>query len=304
MTYLECYINGEYEPVWNELQALGPVVRQEHLYADALSVARETMRRVRRNIEELIQRLIDLGFVFGYDRHLMHFVQGIREGTMDWTDYLGSLDWLRQQSPLFLPATLMEDQLTFKVRYQPNLDPDAFRWEWRADPTNPPVMRDYLDELEQEIGPVPLSIRAWYEEVGAVNFYGYHPRWPKMSDCDPLQVCVLDKQWRIHVETAEDGNQGFAFAEDALFKAEVSGAGGPYSFHIPDACMDARLDPWVPSPKKYGSGFTFVEYLHWSLLQWAGFPGLAGRSAIPLWPDDVIPPLEDIAMLTKDLIAF
>ena len=142
MSYLERYMNGEYEQVWDDLLELGPVVRQEHLYADALAVARETMRRVRRNIEELIQRLIDLGFVFGYDRHLMHFVQGIREGTMDWTDYLGSLDWVRQQPPLFLPATLMEDQLTFKVKYQPNLDPDAFRWEWRADPsTDRPALK-------------------------------------------------------------------------------------------------------------------------------------------------------------------
>jgi hypothetical protein len=304
MTYLERYTNGEYEPVWNELQALGPAVLQEPLYSDALAVARETMRRTRRNIEELIQRLIRIGFVFGYDHHLMQIVRRIHEGLMDWTDYLESVDWVRQQPPFFFPATLMEDQFTFKVRYQPNLDPDAFRQEWRADPTNPTVMRDYLDELEQEIGPMPLSIRAWYEEVGAVNFYGYHPRWPKMSDCDPVQVCVLDKQWRIHVETAEDGNQGYAFAEDTLSKAEVSGAGGPYSFHIPDACMDARLDSWVPSPKKYGSEFTFVEYLRWSLLQWAGFPGLAGRATFAAWPEEVPPPKEELAMLTKDLIPF
>ncbi len=148
MSYLERYTSGEYESVWEELQALGSAVRQGPLHSDAIAVARETMRRVRQTIEILIQRLIRIGFVFGYDRHLMHFVQGIWEGTMDWTDYLGSLDWLRQQPPLFLPATLMEDQLTFKLRYQPNLDPDAFRWEWRTDPTNPPVMRDYLDELE------------------------------------------------------------------------------------------------------------------------------------------------------------
>jgi hypothetical protein len=206
MTYLECYINGEYESVWEELQALGPAVRQESVYSDALAVARETMRRVRSTIEELIQRLLSIGFVFGYDRHLMRMVQSIREGSMDWTDYLGSLAWVQQQPPLFLPATLMEDQLAKMLRYRLTHDADAFRREWRADLTNPPVMGDYLEELDQEYGPVPLSIRAWYEEVGAVNFFGYHPRWPSMADSDPLQVCALDKQWRSHIESTSDGS--------------------------------------------------------------------------------------------------
>lgn len=302
MSYLERYTNGEYELVWDELQALRSAVRQEPVYSDALAVARETMRRVRSTIEELIQRLLGIGFVFGYDRHLMHFVQSIRAGTMDWTDYLGSLAWVQQQPPLFLPATLMEDQLAKMMRYKLAHDADVFRREWRADPTNPPVMGDYLEELKQEYGPVPLSIQAWYEEVGAVNFFGYHPRWPAMSICDPVQVCALDKQWRTHVESTSEESLIFYFAEESLLKAEVSGAGAPYAFTIPDASADGHLAPWILSPK--GSEFTFVEYLRWSLLTWAGFPGLAGRSAIPLWPDDVIPPLEDIAMLTKELIPF
>ncbi len=302
MSYLERYTNGEYELVWDELQALESAVRQEPVYSDALAVARETMRRARSVIEELIQRLLGIGFVFGYDRHLMHFVQSIQAGTMDWTDYLESLAWVQQQPPLFLPATLMEDQLAKMLRYKLAHDADLFRREWRADPTNPPVMGDYLEELEQEYGPIPLSIQAWYEEVGAVNFFGYHPRWPAMSICDPVQVCALDKQWHTHVESTSDGSLIFYFAEERLLKAEVSGAGAPYAFTIPDANADGYLSPWILSPK--GGPLTFVEYLRWSLLKWAGFPGLTGRGTILAWPGDAKMPLDDLAVLTKDLPLF
>src|SRR5260221_13151377 len=86
MTYLERYTNGEYEPVWNELQALGPAVRQEPVYSDALAVARETMGRARHTIEELIQRLIRIGFVFGYDHPLIPLRRATSIGIDDSAD--------------------------------------------------------------------------------------------------------------------------------------------------------------------------------------------------------------------------
>jgi hypothetical protein len=64
--YLERYLAGEYEQVWDELVALGASVREEPLYGDALAVAHETMRRVRFNIEALVPRLEALGYEFGY----------------------------------------------------------------------------------------------------------------------------------------------------------------------------------------------------------------------------------------------
>lgn len=288
--------------MWDELLALGSDVRLEPGYSDALTVARETMRRARKTIEELIQRLLSLGFVFGYDQHLMHIVRRIQQGTTNWTDYLGSLDWVRQQPPLFLPATVMEDELIFAVRHQLTHDADVFRQERRDDPTNPPVMVDYLHELERDVGPVPLSIRAWYEEVGAVNFYGYHPRWPSMSYCDPLQICVLDQQWRAHVEMASDRSLVFFFAEDQYFKDNVSGAVTPYAFTIPDTNTDAVLFYRAAFPQ--GAPLTFVQYLRWSLLHWAGFPGMAEWDAFPGWPDSVTLLQDDLAVLTKDLTPF
>lgn len=64
--YLERYLRGECEAVWDELVALGAGVREEPLHSDALAVARETMRRARANIETLIPRLRELGYEFGY----------------------------------------------------------------------------------------------------------------------------------------------------------------------------------------------------------------------------------------------
>jgi hypothetical protein len=65
-TYLERYLSGEHERVWDDLVTLGAAVRDEPAYTDALAVARETMRRARHNIEVLIARLTALGYEFGY----------------------------------------------------------------------------------------------------------------------------------------------------------------------------------------------------------------------------------------------
>jgi hypothetical protein len=43
--YLERYMAGEYERVWDELVALGAEVREEPLYSDALAVARDDEAR-------------------------------------------------------------------------------------------------------------------------------------------------------------------------------------------------------------------------------------------------------------------
>ena len=66
MNYLKRYQNGEYERVWDELQALGADVRKELHYPQALEVAAETMRRVRGNCELIVSRLKSAGYTFGF----------------------------------------------------------------------------------------------------------------------------------------------------------------------------------------------------------------------------------------------
>ena len=61
------YVNGEHEAVWEELSILGSNVRRLQHVDDAISVARETMRRVRVNCQTLILRLETLGWRFGHE---------------------------------------------------------------------------------------------------------------------------------------------------------------------------------------------------------------------------------------------
>ncbi len=65
-SFLERYLAGEHEQVWDELTALGEAVYEASLYEEARAVACETMRRARHNIEHLIPRLVALGYQFGY----------------------------------------------------------------------------------------------------------------------------------------------------------------------------------------------------------------------------------------------
>jgi hypothetical protein len=62
-TFLSRYLKGDHKDVWEELQTLGEIV-EEPLRSDALAVARETMRRVKINLEIIVQRLRKLGFEF------------------------------------------------------------------------------------------------------------------------------------------------------------------------------------------------------------------------------------------------
>lgn len=62
--YYQRYCQGEHQSVYRELVALQEQVFAPEVYEDALRVAREMMRRVRQNIQTLIERLPELGYVF------------------------------------------------------------------------------------------------------------------------------------------------------------------------------------------------------------------------------------------------
>ena len=68
-TFLERYLRGEYEQVWDDLYADGAPAPHGALLEDALAVAQETMRRVRGNIQLLIPRLEGMGYRFGVYPH-------------------------------------------------------------------------------------------------------------------------------------------------------------------------------------------------------------------------------------------
>jgi hypothetical protein len=289
MTYLERYLNGDYEQVWEELLDLGTTVRTDPLYPDALAVARETMRRVRKNVEVLIHKLTHLGFVFGYDYLLLAPLSRAHQG-LDWRAYSDLVFWVQEQPPVFLPGNLLEEALADEMRnnYAFDIHPEeeaaAYRQAWRADPMSPPDMQQYLKRLEQEIGPMPLSVQAWYEEVGAVNFYGYHAGWNAlvrsfhptlyeegvldhlllMAYCDPLQVRGLDEKLlsELYLYHQPEKPYELRFASDSYLKNYQSGAGTTYFFELPDARADAVL--WDP---QFEGQITFVQYVRRSLLR-------------------------------------
>jgi hypothetical protein len=213
MNYLERYQNGEYEQVWKELQDLEANVRNEPYFTPAQEVARETMRRVRRNCERIISRLQGFGYVFG----------------------------------------------TF---------PDGKRRSGRVAPLTPPSekMQAACDELESEAGPLPLSLVAFWQEVGAVDLVGMHRSWP--TGLDPL---VVDPPEGPLAELYDEDEETYvSLAPDELHKDNISG-GDPYGLELPNPAADFRF---MYEPHD----LLFVPYLRLAILQWGGLPGLEGRS--------------------------
>jgi hypothetical protein len=227
MSYLERYLGGEHEAVWDELQALGPAVRREPHLSPARAVAAETMRRVRRDCEVIVSRLRASGYVFG--------------------TYPDGSTGYHTQGPLVPPS---EKTLAG------------------------------LAELERRAGVLPLSLAAFWQEVGSVDLVGMHPRWP--DGLDPLviyepeaAICDLD-DWEALVEEGDvDAPERFeaGLSPDDLHKDDTSG-GEPYCVVLPDPAADFVL-------LNERHGLHFVPYLRMAILRWGGLPGLDGREEPP-----------------------
>jgi hypothetical protein len=156
--FLKRYVAGDCIPVWRELAALGGDVRQKRYYADAAAVAAETMRRARQNVEALIGRLDAMGYRFLT---------------------LEQRDAIRQNGVLNLPT----GRPIPKRRKPPLKDPLVLA------PPAKSTAKD-LDRLEELAGgPLPLSLRAWYEQVGAVSLLGLHAALDPCPDEAHWDVC-------------------------------------------------------------------------------------------------------------------
>jgi hypothetical protein len=290
MSYLERYLQGEHEQVWDELIGLGAAVFQEPLYEEAVAVVQEVMRRVRLNIEQLVPRLANSGFVFGYDYRLQWTLRRSRAG-VNWPEYLREMRRVREQSPVFLPPSIRDESRT--EAQIPGLEsPD----DDLLDDSSSTDMRAHIRELDRIAGPLPLSLRGWYEWVGAVNLFGYHPGWVSyvalshhlMAYCDPLQVCALDDARMAELLFSHRLQRlaWFEFAVDPYVKNFTSGSSTPYAIDIRGAGIDGVVVGFPP--------MTFVQYLR-KCFRWAGFPGMAE------WPTT---PTEDLAHLTQGLLPF
>ena len=144
----------------------------------------------------------------------------------------------------------------------------------------------HILKFEKSMGDIPLSLRAFYEVVGAVDWMGRHPAIsPDKSSVasDPLVVFPAEPA----LGEAEDGDYGaIPIAPDDLHKDDVSG-GDPYELMFPDP----RADGEVLNERH---SLFFVDYLRLCLLEFGGFPGYEGADSV----------LKEIATLREGLEPF
>lgn len=340
-TFLQRYVAGEYEQVWAELVALGDAVREEPLYADALAVARETMRRVRQNIEMLIPRLIAVGYQFGYgwiqpfvrERLMQPYRANYDPATgksatgillqptiserysigyrLAYEEYL---DLASSAGALFIPANDNEERIAVLEENIARTSPAQERLreqsrEMQAELRTKPSAEALVAELEEVVGLIPLSVRAWYEVVGSVNFVGDHAGWrallPEsvtdfpvnaydylnpMHVLDPFWIWPLEKErLALYRRLANEGRvSAFVFAEAGRgLYLDAHRSLCSYAVRVPNAAMDAPFVHRCPY-----QGMSFVAYLR-ECFRWGGFPG---------WGKLEKRPEEDITFLTRDLL--
>jgi hypothetical protein len=145
--------------------------------------------------------------------------------------------------------------------------PDGTRRSYKAAPLTPPS--DQMDadreELKTEAGPLPISLVAFWQEVGAVDWVGMHPAWP-----DGLDTLVVDPPEGALSYLDEEGEGIFVgLAPDDLHKDNTSG-GDPYGLELPNPAADFLF-------MYERHDLLFVPYLRLAILRWGGFPGLEGR---------------------------
>ncbi len=298
-SFFDRYQAGECAAVWADLVALDAGVRHELYLEDARAVARETMRRARKNVVTIIGRLEQLDYEFldshnAAAQHLDHMndLDGMLRGTSMPTTLFSGLTHAAGQmgmDPQAMMAKAMDHAREQMAGFMPKLAEMKFRAEQRAavaikkpplqDPAvyqlPPKNTAKLLAKLETMAGgPLPLSLKAWFEEVGNVCLMGEHPTLnPAQHPVapDPLVMFPLDAalDWMGDEESDE---LFIDLSPDDLHKADISG-GGPYCMRLPDAAADGKfLD------ERHNG--TLVEYLRLSF-EWGGFPGWEGSSDAP-----------------------
>ena len=220
-SFLSRYRAGEHRAVWADLRALGETVRDPRHFEDARAVAVETMTRVRRNVETLIERLSDAGYEFG--------IEGVGRPTAPLSPPdAGTPRYVRWMEDLGGPLGLSA-RAWVEVVGDVNLNGNHPLWAGRD---------MYTDALVVE-----FEYRAWPLPDGRpFDARGHHA-----------------SEWEAWAEAvAEDGPEetgpfGFDVAPDFYHKANVSGAGS-YRVLVPDRTADAVIDLGGPT-------MPFTDYL-------------------------------------------
>jgi hypothetical protein len=235
-----------------------------------------------------------------------------------WTELLTLGPAIREPS-LYAEAQVVAREIMTRAKHNitllvERLNTLGYRFVTPDNIWNPPDQARIadLDRFEQQYGPLPLSLRMWYELIGPVNFMGAHPKlsnyyghdWGEAErlGCytDPLVIAPFpDVPYPFYIDYAEDDEDeitgppyGISLAPDAALKANHSG-GGALEILFPNPAIDAPLisEDW--------DGLPFVSYLR-TCFRWGGFPGMARR--LPGQSYDPENARAELAFLTKDLL--
>jgi hypothetical protein len=326
---LRRYQAGEHEAVWSDMRALGAEVRKAPYADDAWAVARETMRRARHNVELIIRRLDQLGYRFwdgeqgtlGPQTFAMSMGGKIMTypSAADAAKEALNLDPSRIPSPGMrkhvedarrrlagLLGPFMEMQAKVAVQQRQRIKKQAAITDHLTDANvfSPPSTEEtaQLRDLEKKGMFLPLSLRAWFEEVGDVNLAGAHPSLCFWEDenfpgiyADPLMVSLDHFMFEIEgwLEEREAGEDPEPIASviglDAQLKARLAVADDllddGYTIELPDTTADATL---AGEPHRT----SFVSYLRIAF-RWGGFPG---------WETQPKRPEKELKFLTEGLL--
>jgi hypothetical protein len=217
---------------------------------------------------------------------LQRYVAGDHQGV--WADLMALGDAVRQDphaaDALAVACETMERVAANVRTVHGRLGELRYRFRVPKDAHEPPPndAGKRLQRLQKNGRTLPLSLRAFYEVVGAVNFMGRKSRWPwtiamltpsqpedSLVLADPLVVFPFEEAFD---ELDEDDRGFISIAPDDLHKADTSG-GDPYEIAVPDLRADGEL-------LNERHSLLFVDYLR-LCFRFGGFPGFDGADARP-----------------------
>lgn len=144
----------------------------------------------------------------------------------------------------------------------------------------PRTIRSQLTALERDVGPLPATVRAFYERVGHVDLRGTHPDWPRTGHVELVAETAAAPPWQtdplvvwplsVAQDALEDRDAEEAFdlplIPEPLAKAGFS-AGPGYTVRCGEPMV---LDPALDGAP---AGRTFLTHLE-RALAWTGLPGV------------------------------
>jgi hypothetical protein len=269
MSYYRTYQEGKTQEVWKSLGWIH-IREKSEITSDIDAVLCLTMERVRTNIHSLIKKLPELGYTFGYPDYLKPKPQ------IPYTveDLFGEVD-----PDVYDSCKKVVDEMNAE---EPNAD-----WILNKPPLflEPPEETEhYLDEIESLAGILPLSIRYFYQAIGAVSFMGTPPehwktkeeyfpnRMNEIHSIDPLYLVSLQQILQQKRYKLLDEGYEIYLAADEWFKEYKHDMGG-YGIRVPETRIDPDfLYEWHQT--------TFYNYLR-ICFEWGGLPGLECATVPP-----------------------